>query len=172
MVVASDQPIENGNSTESLINLINESSNQNLESNLNKKLNEMSSNERIKSLTESILVYENKDLTPKKCLINYRRCIVDILLDYFCHFDPQIINKEFEIEYRLLFELRNNTVENTVNESYMVKQDETQFSTSAITQSFLLSLFIHQANWQKLYDCVQYLLSKHSFFSTVQNNYR
>jgi hypothetical protein len=150
--------------TRSLISLIDESSNQNLETNLNKSLNEMTNiNECILALTESILIYENKKISLD--LINSNRsisssssssknrCIVDILLDYLCHFDPQIINKEFKIEYRLLFELRGGIL------------SESHLSTSAITQSFLLSLFVHQANWDKLHKCVQYLLAGHSFCS-------
>lgn len=74
--------------------------------------------------------------------INNNRCTIDMLLDYFVHLDPQIVNKELDIQYRLLFEMRN-----------------TNDYRAAITQPYLLSLFIHQAGWQKLFDCAQYLFS-------------
>jgi hypothetical protein len=74
--------------------------------------------------------------------ISTNRCTINMLLDYIVHLDPQIINKELDIEHRLLFEMR-----------------KTNDSRSFITQSYLLSLFIHQAGWQKLFDCAQYLFS-------------
>lgn len=191
-----DEPIEDidtpasPNQSSSLTQIISLSSNQNLELNLNKKLNELSSNdERILTLAQSILDYEIKqdnylkrsksnskiikeNRTPQKTdqnksdnqidsySITYKRCIVDILLDYFCHFDPQIINKQFQIEYRLLFELRKSEFTRTVQTT-----ESQLFSTSAITQTFLLALFTHQASWKKLYDCVLFLLDNHTFFS-------
>lgn len=77
--------------------------------------------------------------------INNNRCTIDMLLDNFVHLDPQIVNKELDIQHRLLFEMRNIS----------------DFR-AAITQPYLLSLFIHQAGWQKLFDCVQYLFSPSS----------
>jgi hypothetical protein len=133
-------------SSNDLVAIINKSSNQNLESQLNSKLNEMSENERIVALVDSVLVFENR---PSNFVND--RCAVDLLLDYFCHFDPQIINKKFDLEQRLLFETRQSNVSNN------------------ITQPFLLSLFIHQANWQKLYNCVNYLLENHEFFKSNHN---
>ena len=168
------------NATNMIIGLINESTNQNLETNLNKSLNEMANiNECIMALTESILIYENKkiihdinssstslhrSMSSRNSKISKNRCVVDILLDYLCHFDPQIINKEFEIEYRLLFELRGGILSDT-SVSTSKSLDKNQLTTSDITQSFLLSLFIHQANWEKLFRCMQLLLNNHSFFS-------
>lgn len=74
--------------------------------------------------------------------INNNRCTIDMLLDYFVHLDPQIVNKQLDIQHRLLFEMRS-----------------TNNFRAAITQPYLLSLFIHQGGWQKLFDCVQYLFS-------------
>ena len=178
--------------TSSLISLIHESTNQNLETNLDRKLKEMSSvNESLMALTESILFYENKkirvdqqqllnnshhlnrSMSSRSSRISKNRCVVDILLDYFCHLDPQIINKEFMLEHRLLFELRGGIS----SETYAVEPQDMQLvvkkhlTTSAITQSFLLSLFIHQASWEKLYTCAQYLLDNHSFFSKSELDY-
>jgi hypothetical protein len=168
--------------TNSIICLIDESSNQNLEMNLNKMLNQITSvNECILALTEAILIYENKKInlnnsTPhlsrsfsRNTKISKNRCIIDILLDYLCHFDPQIVNKEFMIEYRLLFELRGGILSEASANSKL--SSKSQLTTSAITQSFLLSLFIHQANWEKLYKCVQFLFNNHLFFSKTEQNY-
>ena len=133
--------------------IIRKSTNQNLEYNLNKNLNELNENDRIVALVESILIYENESS-------NNNRCIIDLLLDYFCHIDPQIIDKQFGLEKRLLFESRKKT--NNTKTSDII-------SMTDITQSFLLSLFIHQANWQKLYECVNNLLDSHKFFESNLN---
>lgn len=122
--------------SQTLDDIIKSSTNQNLESNLNSYLNRIdSTGERISLIAESILNYEKSNLKNA-------RCIVDILLDYFCHLDPQIITNQNEIEYQILFELRQLN----------------QFTT----QPFLLSLFIHQGDWNKLHNCVLYLLSNES----------
>ena len=101
-------------------------------------------------LGETILRYENQ--TPatettsgqaSEVFEQHNRCVVDLLLDYFCHLDSQIVNKEVDIEHRLLFEMRS-----------------TEDLNAKITQPFLLSLFIHQAGWKKIFECVQYLLKK------------
>ncbi len=138
-----------------LMKIIQRSTKQNLESNLNKKLNELNEKDRIVALLESILIYENKSSTNN-------RCIIDLLLDYFCHIDPQIIDKQFDLEKRLLFESRKTIKTNNTKKSETI-------SMTDITQSFLLSLFIHQANWQKLFECVQNLLDKHQFFESNLN---
>ena len=146
-------------------------------------LNQMTSvKECILTLTEAILIYENKKInlnnsstnlsrsfSGRNRKISKNRCIIDILLDYLCHFDPQIVNREFLIEYRLLFELRGGILSEMSALSKL--SGKTQLTTSAITQSFLLSLFIHQANWESLYKCVQFLLKNHSFFSKTEYDY-
>lgn len=117
------------------------------------------------ALIETILKYENKEVdeSPNEKTAQLKvsensedaffqmnnRCVIDLLLDFFCHLDPHIVGKEFEMETRLLFEMRNHDDDSKLN----------------ITQPFLLSLFIHQANWQKLYDCVQFLFNPLNVFS-------
>jgi len=138
-------------------NIVNTSTKQNLEANLNEHLNKIDSdNERINLIANSILNYEKVDLEidekqpdsvesienlVEKTFSNQStRCLVDILLDYFCHLDPQIVSGLNPIEYQVLFELRNT------------KQSK------STTQPFLLSLFIHQGDWKKLNNCVLFLL--------------
>jgi len=75
------------------------------------------------------------------------RSSIDTLLDYFCHLDEHIVDKKLPIEHRLLFEMRRDS------------NDDSKTTTTA-TQLFLLSLFIHQANWEKLFDCVEFLFKE------------
>lgn len=143
--------IEQG-TNDSIDDIIKTSTKQTLETNLNAYLNKIdSTNERISLISNSIINLEknesNEDMTTVQAddleqnFARKTRCIVDILLDYFCHLDPQIISDQNEIEYQVLFESR-------------------QMSLSKLTtQPFLLSLFIHQGDWKKLYNCVQFLLN-------------
>lgn len=132
----------------SLEQIINSSGQLELEHNMNKSLDKFcSDNERIKALAHTILKLENQTTTVENSdkhlkLEKTSRCIIDMLLYYFCHIDPQIVDKEIDIEHKLLFEMR-------------ISND----FRSTLTQPYLLSLFIHQANWKKLFDCVQYLFS-------------
>ena len=121
------------------------SSNQNLETNLKSHLNAMSStNEKINLIADWLLILENAEIQ-----INCKRDehfsknqrVIVILLDYFCHLDPQVISTDDPKQYQILFVSREKG------------------SSSTMTQSFLLSLFIHQGDWQKLHSCVLYLLS-------------
>lgn len=135
--------------------------NDNLEKNMNCLLNKFpSNNERIQVLGETILRYENQTSTTKptsgqatEVFEQPNRCVIDLLLDYFCHLDSQIVNKEVDIEHRLLFEMRSSEDLN-----------------AKITQPFLLSLFIHQAGWKKLFECVQYLLKKEPDQASINSN--
>jgi len=142
--------------------IVKTSTKQNLETNLNEHSSKInSSNERIHLIANSILNYEKEEekeeekqpdsveicidnLVEKKFSNQTTRCLVDILLDSFCHLDPQIISNLNPIEYQVLFELRNT------------KQSK------SITQPFLLSLFIHQGDWHKLHNCVLFLLNNES----------
>lgn len=171
-----------------LIDTINESTNQNLEVNLAHKLESFkkssASTDHISLLIETILMFENneelnrslttEEATNANCQIvqetrsssifstttKSKRSVIDILLDFYCHYNPQIVSKQSGIEFRLLFELRLLANEKT-------SENKFQLYSSDLTQSFLLSLFIHQANWKKLFDCVQYLLN---FY--LQDKYR
>lgn len=132
--------------------IITASSNQNLEINLKKHLNTISStNERVTLIADSLLNLEKnmcssrfKDSTgiDGDEESNKQQSIIVILLDYFCHLDPQVISADDPKQYQILFESRSRD------------------HSSAMTQPFLLSLFIHQGDWQKLYNCVLYLLSE------------
>lgn len=168
MVVVGDEGSEGSEGKEDgnliltpLVNIINESTNQNLETNLNRQLNDLSTQDRIVVLSESILNYElkkckfvsNKNKIKSQVSNTHERCIIDIMLDYFCHFDAQIVSKQFDIEFRLLFEMRSHE------------------SSLSVTQPFLLSLFIHQANWQRLCDSVAFILKDHLFFRKHDKQY-
>ncbi len=87
---------------------------------------------------------------------NTNRSFINTMLDYFCRLDEQIIDKELSTEHRLLFEMR----------------DARNYSKTTATQLFLLSLFIHQANWEKLSDCVEFLFNEKTnkrFFFNLLN---
>ena len=152
----------------SLISVIETSTNQNLEFVLNQRLNQVGSNEIIGLLAETIWKYEfeldrGSDLSTverSRSKKKQKRCVINILLDYFCHFDPQIMNRDFEIEYKLLFELK------------AFATSDMKLKLNSITHSFLLSLFIHQASWSRLFNCVQFLLANHTFFSIQNDKYR
>ncbi len=146
----------------SLCDVIEISTNQSLELALNKRLNNVDPDQSINLLAESILKYEfeNRDAvisSQKSTLVKQKRCVINILLDYFCHFDPQIVNHNFEIEFKLLFELKSF--------------GDMKLKLNSITHSFLLSLFIHQASWTRLYACIQHLLENHTFFSIHSDIY-
>ena len=144
--------------------LIESSNSQSLESNLNRALGELTSDEeRIVDLAESILDFDNtnqaetnlgsKIAESEERMDKSKRCIIDLLLDFFCHLDAHIVNKQFTAEIRLLFELRQQlTSTNKLLPSAEASQNMT------VTQPFLLALFVHQASWRKLYACVEFLL--------------
>jgi hypothetical protein len=148
-----------------LNDVIEMSSNQSLEMALNRRLNEVAPGKIISLLAESILKYEfeNRDTvilsqTKKLAVSKHKRCVINILLDYFCHFDPQIVSSDFDIEFKLLFELK--------------AASDMKLKLNSITHSFLLSLFIHQASWSRLYTCVQHsLATNHTLFATHPNLY-
>lgn len=98
---------------------------------------------------------------------NYERSVVDVLLDLYSRCDPQIVRKNqwhgIETEFRLLFEQRQQRGRG--------RGRRVNDSTPPLTQSFLLALFIHQANWTNLFDCIQYLLDSKSIFSKLNNTY-
>lgn len=172
-----------------LMEIISRSNSQSLETNIVKRLDSNRNNENDESnevhlLAESIFKLESQQqnstynsLSAAKYIddsvqnstqnlkqsvfhrqlsnFNYQKCVVDVLLDLYCRRDPQIVRKKLhrvETEFRLLFEQR--------------KCDGT-----FLTQSFLLALFIHQANWTNLFECVQYLLDSRSIFSKLNNSY-
>jgi hypothetical protein len=95
--------------------------------------------------------------------LDVNRCNIDMLLDFFCHIEPHIIDKEIEVEHRLLFEMRKKQtkdLENTTNPN-SISNSISLYTSATITQPFLLSLFIHQANWHKLNNCVLFLFNSH-----------
>jgi hypothetical protein len=167
-----DEPDETKSSIVSFKRLIDSSTNHDLESNMNKFISEISaSNEqRLTVLSECIIEYERTaECTKSSTIINKtsKRCVVDLLLDYMCHFDSQIVNKRFEQQSRLLFELREPLSNVTFpylfefsNTMISIYSQSTSNQNSDVTRSFLLSLFVHQANWNKLHECVDYLLNK------------
>lgn len=172
-----------------LIDIISRSNSQNLEANIVKRLDSTrscsdSETNEVNLLAESIFKFENQqdekaeqehmiettktdnpaidqiDLKRriarrKFSITSYERSVVDVLLDLYCRRDPQIVRKKWrgvETEFRLLFEQR--------------RRDGT-----LLTQSFLLALFIHQANWSNLFECIEYLLDSRSIFSKLNNTY-
>lgn len=181
MEVANMETAEDEQHThDALMSLIGRSSNQNLEVNMNRTLNDLkSTSTRIESLVRTLLAYETSK--QEKCIkrlnsnsriikseqslsVTYKRCVIDILLDYFCHFDAQIVSeRHFDAEFRLLFEMRN------VSESAAWHSHIAASSTSLI-QSFLLSLFIHQASWTNLFTCVNMLFDGHRLFAGISAN--
>lgn len=190
MEVDQDQ-VDIGTPSLGLMDIISRSSSQNLEANIVKRLDsnrackDSDANE-VNMLAESIFRFESQQdenvdtsvFNDDKVIIDnfkrtisqdskwhlaqrqlsvgsYERCVVDVLLDLYCRRDRQIVQKKLhgvETEFRLLFEQR--------------RRDGTY-----LTQSFLLALFIHQANWSNLFECIQYLLESRSIFSKLNNKY-
>lgn len=134
-----------------LVSLIDSTTSQSLEASLNEHLSQLTSNQvRVDLLAESIVNYESDEA---------KRSVVNILLDHYCHIDPQIVNNQnFKTQFRLLFELR--------------LIDGRVAPLSSTTHSFLLSLFTHQAGWTKLYKCALYLLKDHTLFSLHNDSFK
>jgi hypothetical protein len=122
------------------------SSNQNLETNLKSHLNAISStSKKINLIADWLLNLENAEIQincKRNEHFSKNQRVIVILLDYFCHLDPQVISTDDPKQYQILFVSREKG------------------NSSTMTQSFLLSLFIHQGDWQKLHNCVLYLLSE------------
>ena len=167
-------------STLSITTLVSTSSKRTLEANLNARLDAMSGDaERIRSLAQSILFYENSPTPPPEALPDQvttstnlstnavdQRCAVGILLDYFCHFDPQIVNKMADVEQCLLFTSRRRGRPSARSAS----MSSAMSMSMSMGQSFLLALFIHQASWCKLFACAQQMLNMSLFFTEPRLN--
>jgi hypothetical protein len=126
--------------------IIANSSNQNLETNLKNHLNTIeSTSEKINLIADWLLSLENTEIqlsSKRNENFSKNQSVIVILLDYFCHLDPQVISADDPKQYQILFVSREKG------------------NSSTMTQFFLLSLFIHQGDWQKLHSCVSYLLSQ------------
>jgi hypothetical protein len=174
MIVGQEDMNELSQEEQNILNIIEASSNQNLEMNLNKKLNEFNQNrDKMIDLLVKILLKYDSGLNDASSFKNnkQKRCVINILLDYFCHFDPHIVNssKNNGAEFRLLFELKHDSAINDNIDDY---NQTTDIKLNTFAQSFLLSLFIHQANWSKLYNCVNYSLKDHTFMGLKNSQYR
>ena len=160
-----------GGEKRDLVDIISQSSSQNLEANILKRLDELQSSDNNESrvtglLADSIFSYEEgkidsnqikQEPTTEEPTTSYkRRCTLDFLLDLYCRRDPHIVrSKSISSEFRLLFERRQTT------------------SSIYDAQSFLLALFIHQADWSNLFECIRYLLeSRSAVFSDFNQKYR
>lgn len=166
-----DELQHQGGEKRDLVDIISQSNSQNLEANILKRLDELQSSDNNESrvtglLADSIFSYEEgkidsnqikQEPTTEEPTTSYkRRCTLDFLLDLYCRRDPHIVrSKSISSEFRLLFERRQTT------------------SSIYDAQSFLLALFIHQADWSNLFECIRYLLeSRSAVFSDFNQKYR
>ena len=166
-----DELQHQGGEKRELVDIISQSSSQNLEANILKRLDELQSSDNNESrvtglLADSIFSYEEgkidsnqikQEPTTEEPTTSYkRRCTLDFLLDLYCRRDPHIVrSKSISSEFRLLFERRQTT------------------SSIYDAQSFLLALFIHQADWSNLFECIRYLLeSRSAVFSDFNQKHR
>lgn len=166
-----DELQHQGGEKRDLVDIISQSSSQNLEANILKRLDELQSSDHNESrvtglLADSIFSYEEgkidsnqikQEPTTEEPTTSYkRRCTLDFLLDLYCRRDPHIVrSKSISSQFRLLFERRQTT------------------SSIYDAQSFLLALFIHQADWSNLFECIRYLLeSRSAVFSDFNQKHR
>lgn len=132
------------NERDCLIKLIRNSKVENLEVNLESFFEFLDNNTSIiQILFDIISTIENKDLNKNKYYLN-------ILISYFFRYDPNIINRVFDKQFKLIFEKR----------------------ISSLNFSTLLSILMHQANWQNLYECLINIFNNNNFFKFNFHNFR
>lgn len=169
-----------------LVRVISRSNSQNLEANIVRQLNEIERNHmevgethRVTNiLADSIFTYEADDgggggsdeddshIQENKKSSDYMA--IDVLLDLYCRRDPHIVRRRKSLvvdedmaQFKLLFVERRKK-----------RRKEATTTQDSLTQSFLLALFIHQADWSNLADCVKYLLeTRASIFSKFNRRY-
>ena len=135
---------ENETSSVSLINLLFNSNIENLETNLERFFQLLKNNSlKVQVLCDTISLIEKSDLKKEK------KYLINILINYLCRFDSNIVNKKFNEQVKLVFEYRN----------------------SSLNFSNLISIFLHQANWQKIFDCCLNLIKKNNFFKYKIENF-
>lgn len=129
--------------SESLIKLLFNSNIENLEINLEKYFTFFDDNgSKVKVLCDTISSIEKRDLKNQIYLIN-------ILTNYLCRFDSNIVNKRFDEQVKLVFEFRK----------------------SSLNFSNLISIFLHQANWEKIFDCCLNVIKNNHFFKQKNQNF-